>query len=98
MALETSEEKKFVDLLGRRIRATRIARKETLNDIAVRCGLNKSALSEIENGKRDIRISTLFRIATALRVPPETLLSEHEAAQQCDGGDTDQGYLFGDLL
>lgn len=96
MAIETAEERQVLVDLGARIRARRQARGLTLAALALRCGLPAAALSQIETGKRDLRVSSLFRIAVALGVTMETLLAV--AAPRETEPDPDAGYDLGDLL
>lgn len=65
------------DLLavGRRIRHLRHAAGLTLDDTAARTGLSASALSLIENGKREPRLSALTALSAALDVPVAQLLA-----------------------
>ncbi len=60
--------------LGRRLRHHRRAAGLTLADLAERVGLSASALSLIENGKREARVSLLAPVASALGVEVGTLL------------------------
>ena len=41
-------------------------------------GLSKSIWSDLENGKKDIQLSTFFRIAEALDIKPSKLLLDIE--------------------
>jgi XRE family transcriptional regulator, fatty acid utilization regulator len=61
--------------VGRQIRHHRRAHDLTLAELAARVGLSASALSLIENGKREPRVGVLADLATALGVEVETLLS-----------------------
>ncbi|WP_052362668.1 helix-turn-helix domain-containing protein [Falsirhodobacter sp. alg1] len=54
---------------GDRVRAARTAAQLNLAQLARLTGISQAALSLIETGKRDPRLTTLHRIATALRVP-----------------------------
>lgn len=54
--------------VGSRIRKAREASGLNLHELALLSGVSGPALSLIENGKRDLRLTSLFRIATALRV------------------------------
>jgi XRE family transcriptional regulator, fatty acid utilization regulator len=60
--------------LGRRIRHLRRSRGLTLAQLATAVGSASSALSMIENGRREPRLSLLQSIAGALSVPVEDLL------------------------
>jgi len=54
--------------VGLKIRKAREAAGLTLRDLALLCGVNATNLSLIETGKRDLRVTSLFRIAAALRI------------------------------
>jgi transcriptional regulator with XRE-family HTH domain/predicted transcriptional regulator len=60
--------------LGRRLRHARRERGLTLSDLSQRVGLAPSALSMIENGKREPRLSSLQALADTLGAPLEELL------------------------
>jgi transcriptional regulator with XRE-family HTH domain/predicted transcriptional regulator len=60
--------------LGQRLRHLRRARGLTLAQLASRVGGASSALSMIENGRREPRLSLLASLAVALDVPLEELL------------------------
>lgn len=60
--------------VGRNIRAARLAARLNLHQLALLSGISAPALSRIETGKRDLRITSLFRIASALRVKPRNLI------------------------
>jgi XRE family transcriptional regulator, fatty acid utilization regulator len=60
--------------LGRRLRHARRARGLTLADVAARVGAAASALSLIENGRREPRLTLLQSLADALETPLEDLL------------------------
>lgn len=62
--------------VGHRIRETRAAQGLSLEQLARLTGISAPALSLIETGKRDPRLTTLKRIADALRVPPATLMAD----------------------
>jgi transcriptional regulator with XRE-family HTH domain len=62
--------------VGGRIRKVREAGGLKLNELALLSGLSAPALSRIETGQRDLRLSSLFRIAAALRVPLADLIEE----------------------
>lgn len=65
-----------------RIRETRKLREMTQTDLAIKCGYaDKSMISRIENGKVDIFLSNLERIAKALNVDPAYLMGWTEDAR-----------------
>lgn len=84
--------------IGGRIRALRAVRGLNLHELARLCGISASALSLIETGKRDLRVSSLCRIASALRVPAGALLDGpgHEGAPAQPAGTG--GYDLGDYV
>lgn len=62
--------------VGDRIRLIREAVGLQAQDLAVRVGLDPTAISKIENGKRAIKAVELTRIAEALKVSPLALLED----------------------
>ena len=63
-------------VLGRRIRAHRLARGMTVNKLGAAIGRAASQVSVIENGRRELRLAELQRLATALRVGVDELLAD----------------------
>jgi len=64
----------FLKRVGSRISEGRKQRGLTQEAFADACGLDRSYLSGIERGVRNISVLTLADIAKTLRVPPGTLL------------------------
>ena len=60
--------------IGKRIRAQRLARGLSLHDLAARLERAPSQVSVIENGRRELKLGELERIARILDVPPAELL------------------------
>lgn len=60
--------------LGERLRARRTELGLPLQQVADRCGISVSLLSQMERGLRSISLRTLNGIAQALGVPAETLV------------------------
>ena len=83
--------------VGQRIRARRVAEGLTLDQLARLCGISGPALSLIETGKRDVRLTTLARIAAALRLPLEVLLAEGKGREE-GSPDAGEGYDLKDFL
>ncbi len=66
--------------LSHRIRQLRYAKGWGPDDLASRANISRTALYQIESGKTGLpRAATLRRIARALGVAPENLLSDPEA-------------------
>lgn len=59
---------------GERLKYWRLARTMTTRDLAEKSGVNPSAISEIERGKRVPHPSTIRKLAEALGVEPQELL------------------------
>lgn len=53
-------------VIGDELKRLRIARGLSLRATAARAGVTPAMLSEIENGKRDARFTTIERVADAL--------------------------------
>lgn len=66
--------------LGHNIVAARQALGLTQEDVYRRSDVHPVELSRIEHGKRDVRVSTLLRLARALETTPEELLRGTEAS------------------
>jgi transcriptional regulator with XRE-family HTH domain len=84
--------------VGQRIRARRVAEGLTLDQLARLSGINGPALSLIETGKRDARLTTLARIAAALRLPLQALLVDREVAREEGSPIAGEGYDLKDFL
>ncbi len=84
--------------VGRRLRALRAEQDLTLEQLARLTGISAPALSLIETGKRDARLTTLAKIAAALRVPIRTLLEDPADAASTLGDVPAEGYDLGDYL
>jgi transcriptional regulator with XRE-family HTH domain len=81
---------------GRRIREARSGQGLSLEQLARLTGISALALSLIETGKRDPRLTTLNRIADALRVPLEALISDSSGAVERSAPSPSEGYDLGD--
>lgn len=71
-------------LIGKRIRHRRKALHLTLETVAEQVGLSPSAVSLIETGKREARVSTVMALATALRCEVSDLLSDAAPSHRAD--------------
>jgi transcriptional regulator with XRE-family HTH domain len=67
-------------LVGERVRRLRTARGWSLSSLAVRAGLGKATLSEIESGRRNPTLETLYAIAAQLQIGLAELLVEPGSA------------------
>jgi transcriptional regulator with XRE-family HTH domain len=55
------------------IRAEKAAQKKTLEDLREITGLNKNTISDICNGKENVEVPTLKKVAEALNLPMSEL-------------------------
>ncbi|WP_020664984.1 helix-turn-helix domain-containing protein [Amycolatopsis benzoatilytica] len=78
--------------VGNRIRTLRTRAGLGLTALAADSGLGKGTLSELENGRRNPTLDTLFAIATALSIPLSDLLFDGPAEAQ---GDSVSAVLLG---
>jgi transcriptional regulator with XRE-family HTH domain len=58
---------------GERLKATRVARGLSLQELATLADVSASFISQIENGKSQPSVATLFALATSLNVPVDDL-------------------------
>lgn len=89
------KEHNWLAQVGSRIRKLREARGLNLHELARLCGISASALSLIETGQRDLRISSLNRIAVALRVAAGDLLDGPSEAGGKRQSGAEAGYDLG---
>jgi transcriptional regulator with XRE-family HTH domain len=73
MAKAVTSIKEFVDLIGRNINAARRIKGITMQQLGEDIGMDRAAISKIENGK-NITMETLVKIAAALEIQPSELL------------------------
>lgn len=69
--MRPSRERHF---LSQNLRRARLAQGLTQDDVAALSGVNRAYVSDLENGKRNIGIDCLGRLAEALQIPAYTLL------------------------
>lgn len=65
---------KMQQIVGKNIKAFRLQRKLTQNQLAVKAKSHKAYIGFIERGERNVSLQTLTLIANALGVPPFLLL------------------------
>jgi transcriptional regulator with XRE-family HTH domain len=94
MSVENGQ--KLLTDVGRRIRAIRAEQGLNLDQLARLSGISAPALSLIETGKRDARLTTVAKIAAALRVSLSTLLDDALPGPDARTKDASQGYDLGE--
>jgi transcriptional regulator with XRE-family HTH domain len=75
-ATPPADPRALAHLVGQRVRGLRTARGWSLSSLAVRAGLGKATLSEIESGQRNPTLETLYAIAAQLQIGLAELLVE----------------------
>jgi transcriptional regulator with XRE-family HTH domain len=69
----------FVRSVAANVRALRLDAGLTLADLSAAAGLGKSTLAQLESGKANPSVETLWAIAAALKVPFARLVEEERA-------------------
>lgn len=68
------------DTLAKNVRAIRLAKGYSQEELAFACGLHRTYISDIERGTRNISLDNIERIATALDVQLSELFNSNELA------------------
>lgn len=79
--------------VGRRLRALRTERGLSLSELARRAGLGKGTLSELETGRRNPTLDTLFAVTSALRLPLSAALPAGRQAPPDASGEAVDAWL-----
>ena len=61
-------------LFGRRVRQIRLQWDYTQQELADRCGLDRTYIGGVERGERNISLINICKIAKALNTSPKNLL------------------------
>jgi transcriptional regulator with XRE-family HTH domain len=67
---------RFIEIDGARLRKLRRERALSQQDVERMSGIAQATLSDLEQGKRGARASTLRRLAEVLEVAPKELMKE----------------------
>jgi transcriptional regulator with XRE-family HTH domain len=67
--------KDYKKLFGENLRKLREQRKMSLLESDYQSELNESNISKYEHGKRDLRLSTIIKLAKMLKVHPKELFN-----------------------
>ncbi len=59
---------------GQRIKELRRLKNMSQEDLAYRAGLDRTYISSIERGKRNVSLKNIIKVADALGVKPSTIL------------------------
>ena len=69
---------RFIEVDGAKLRKLRREQALSQQDIERETGISQATLSDLEQGKRGARASTLRKLAEALGVEPKELMKEEE--------------------
>jgi transcriptional regulator with XRE-family HTH domain len=69
---------RFIEVDGRRLRRLRREKALSQQDVERMTGVAQATLSDLEQGKRGARASTLRKVAELLGVEPKELMKEEE--------------------
>lgn len=62
-------------LVGQNVRRLRLGKGLTQEELAERSGFDQRYISQLESGRRNPTVVTLFELAQALEVPPADLIT-----------------------
>lgn len=65
-----------IPMMGKRLRACRQARKQTMKEFAKLCGISERYLADIERGLKAPKLDTFVKIANAANISPGYLLQD----------------------
>jgi len=71
---------KLDEAFGKSLRKRRLAKLLTQENLALESNLSRAYISDIEMGKKDPSLFTVFKLANALRLKPSVLIDEVEHA------------------
>jgi transcriptional regulator with XRE-family HTH domain len=69
---------KLDEAFGKSLRKRRLAKLLTQENLALDSNLSRAYISDIEMGKKDPSLFTIFKLANALRLKPSVLIDEVE--------------------
>ena len=78
------DEAEFLKAIGKHLRKLRKHKKVSLRELELRGDVSRHILSEIENGKRDIRITTLKKIMYALNLSEKEFWEDFKSISGSD--------------
>ena len=74
MAKEKIDFESHLADIGIQIRVVRTELQMTQQELADQCGLDRTYISMVENGKQNLTLGALFKIADALEIPLSSLI------------------------
>jgi transcriptional regulator with XRE-family HTH domain len=92
MTPRDQELQSWIDRIGRTLRRRRKELDLSLEDLSRLSGATVPTLSNIERGKRDVKLSTLVNLATALRIDLAELFTVDTSETEAEALDLPIGY------
>ena len=71
---------------GSRVRAARLVGSLSQEELALRTGLDRSYVGQVERGERNLTLENIYRLAEGLGVPASSLVGELNAQLDLAGG------------
>lgn len=68
----------YFQVLGENVRDLRLKNKLTQEALSEKCDMHRTYIGAIERGDRNVSLRNIIRIANALSVTPEYLLTTHD--------------------
>ena len=78
MSLILISSTKLDHAFGKSLRKRRLAKLLSQEALALESDLSRGYISDLEMGKKDPSLFTIFKLATALQLKPSTLIAETE--------------------
>lgn len=75
------DEKQLLKEFGQRVKSARLSMGLSQEELAFECDLDRTYISSIERGKRNLSLINIHKLATALRVNLSTLVDVKGAGQ-----------------
>jgi len=69
---------KIDNTFGTVLRKKRISKKLTQEALSIESSLSRAYISELEMGHKDPSLYTIFKLASALKIKPSTIIDEVE--------------------
>ena len=69
---------KIDNTFGAVLRKKRISKKLTQEALSIESSLSRAYISELEMGHKDPSLYTIFKLASALKIKPSTIIDEVE--------------------
>ncbi len=69
---------KIDNTFGAVLRKKRISKKLTQEALSIESSLSRAYISELEMGRKDPSLYTIFKLASALKIKPSTIIDEVE--------------------